>query len=111
MRSFSLATTCLALAASLTAVSAQEPQSDWQLEKCRIYEGSWEEALEFFGSDNINYAFLAENENFIASGCTDNSYVCPQSSQEFEIANALTIAMMNAGTASTFLPFRCKTNG
>ncbi|MGB3335675.1 MAG: hypothetical protein WBA73_00705, partial [Devosia sp.] len=30
------------------------------------------------------------------------------SNREIEIANALTIELMNAGTASTFLPFRCE---
>lgn len=81
--------------------------SDWQAEKCRIYEANWTSALEFFGSDDINYNFMASNENFIAGGCTEQVNACPRSNQELEIANALTLAMMNAGTASTFLPFRC----
>ena len=55
----------------------------------------------------MNYNFMAGNENFIAGGCTEQVDVCPRSAQELEIANALTIAVMNAGAASTFLPFRC----
>lgn len=85
-----------------------EPVTAWQAEKCAIYERSWNQALDFFGTDNLNYNFIAQNENFIASGCTAPPAVCAQSNQELEIANALTIAMMNAGTASTFLPFRCE---
>ena len=93
-------------AASLAQQSA-EP-SAWQVEKCEIYRQSWDKALDFFGTDNLNYDFIAQNENFIASACTAPPGVCARSSQELEIANALTIAMMNAGTASTFLPFRCR---
>lgn len=92
----------------MTVASGQDSEvTDWQQQKCTIYEQSWGEALEFFGSDNINYNFIASNENFIAGGCTERVNACPRSSQEREIADALTIAMMNAGTASTFLPFTC----
>ena len=105
----------LALAISITSLwpiagHAQPTTavSDWQVEKCRIYADSWNQALDFFGTDNLNYNFIAQNENFIASGCSAPPAVCAQSSQELKIANALTLAMMNAGTASTFLPFRCQ---
>jgi len=40
-------------------------------------------------------------------GCTEAIDICPRSSNEIHIANALTLAMMNSGAASTFLPFRC----
>jgi len=82
----------------------------WQAEKCRIYRDSWEKALDFFGTNDMNYNFIAQNENFMASGCTAPISVCAQSNQERDIANALTLAMMNAGAASTFLPFRCGGN-
>jgi hypothetical protein len=104
------ASLAIALAFLVAPGQAQETGelSAWQAEKCQIYQQGWEEALETFGSDNLNYNFFAQNENFIASGCVAVPDVCPQSSQEFEIANALTIRMMNAGAASTFLPFRCQ---
>lgn len=85
-----------------------ESLSAWQIEKCNLYEQAWEQALDGFGSDNLNYNFVAQNENFLASGCTSVPSVCPQSTQEIQIADFLTIAMMNAGAASTFLPFRCE---
>lgn len=92
-----------------TAGMAQDSgRSAWQVEKCRVYQESWNKALDLFGTDNVNYNFIAQNENFIASGCTTQLAVCPQSNREIEIANALTIELMNAGTASTFLPFRCE---
>ncbi len=101
-----------AMITNLVAVTPGSAQSDpeltqWQITKCRIYEQAWGRALDFFGSDNVNYNFIAQSENFIASGCTAGPAVCAQSSQELEIANALTLEMMNAGTASTFLPFKC----
>ncbi|WP_108395429.1 hypothetical protein [Devosia submarina] len=89
------------------AIGEEAERSQWQQEKCRIYGEAWEKALDFFGSDDMNYNFMAGNENFIAGGCTEQANVCPRSAQELEIANALTIALMNAGAASTFLPFRC----
>lgn len=82
-------------------------QSDWPTEKCRLYESYWTEALERFGSDDLNYNFIAANENFIAAGCSEKGTACPRSTQELDIANALSILMINAGAASTFLPFHC----
>jgi hypothetical protein len=38
----------------------------------------------------------------------DTADVCPRSGEEIETANVLTIAAMNAGMASTFLPFACR---
>lgn len=90
----------------LTALPVQA-QSEWQTQKCAIYERAWTRALENFGDDNINYNFIATNENFIASGCTDTIRACPRSERELEIANVLSIVMMNEGVASTFLPFGC----
>lgn len=88
-------------------VGAQE--KTWQAEKCRLYENYWTQALERFGSADLNYAFIAANENFIAAGCTEQGIACPRSAQELDIANALSILMINAGAASTFLPFHCPT--
>jgi hypothetical protein len=99
----SLAAVCLLV----PGFAQGQENAAWQDEKCSLYEKNWASALEFFGSDNINYNFMASNENFIAGGCTKQVDACPRSDQELEIANALTLAMMNAGTASTFLPFRC----
>ena len=87
--------------------SAQQETTAWVEQKCQIYAQAWAQALDLFGSGEMNYAFMAGNENFIASGCTESDDICPRSTQELEIANALTLALMNAGTASTFLPFHC----
>ena len=78
-------------------------------QKCGIYKLAWEHAVAVNDPTQVNYAFIAANENFIAGGCKGDGdlEVCPRSTVELDIANALTLAMMNAGTASTFLPFRC----
>ena len=81
--------------------------SQWQQQKCTLYADAWTRSIDSIGLDDINYNFIAINENFIASGCTDTAAVCPRSDREREIADLLTVVMMNEGAASTFLPFRC----
>jgi hypothetical protein len=61
-----------------------------------------------FGTVGLGPAFIELHDAFIASGCTGASDVCPRSDREIEIANILTIAAINAGTASTFPPFACR---
>lgn len=98
----------IALSALLLSspASAQEATA-WQSEKCALYTDAWNRALDGIAADDINYNFLASNENFIASGCTETIAICPQSDREMQIAEMLTVMMMNQGAASTFLPFRC----
>jgi len=88
-------------------VAAQGATPSWSAQKCALYEAAWHQALETFGSDQMNYAFMAGNENFIASGCDERGEICPQSRQEFEVSDAIALALINGGTASTFLPFNC----
>lgn len=99
----------IALTAALLLVSPvdAEESSAWQQQKCALYADAWSRALDSFGSEDINYNFVATNENFIASGCTEQIAICPQSNQERDIADLITLVMMNEGAASTFLPFRC----
>jgi hypothetical protein len=98
-----------ALMVSAIATLAQPAfaQDAWQDRKCALYEAAWERALESLGDADMNYNFVATNENFIASGCAENIKACPRSDQELEVANLLTLVMMNEGVASTFLPFGC----
>ncbi len=79
----------------------------WVEQKCRAYEAAWERAVAAHHGRQMVDVFIAANETFITSGCTEAGTACPRSAVELEIANALTLAMMNAGAASTFLPFRC----
>ncbi|MET3898171.1 hypothetical protein ABIB57_002117 [Devosia sp. UYZn731] len=112
MRTF--ATAALVFFVLFPDVSAAQDDtalSAWQAEKCHVYRQSWEKALGFFDTENVSQAFISQNETFMASGCTAQPVVCAQSRQELDIANALTIQKMNAGAASTFMPFRCQNTG
>lgn len=82
---------------------------DWVETKCALYRSHWRQALDQFDSAEFDPSFVEASEAFMASGCTGVVAVCPRTAMDFEIANAVTIALMNEGAASTFLPFRCPT--
>jgi hypothetical protein len=83
-------------------------QSQWSVTKCERYTKAFAEAQQRFGTQGLGQGFLADHAAFLASGCTAQANVCPRSEEELRMANILTIAAMNAGTASTFLPFACR---
>jgi hypothetical protein len=101
---------CLAavLAAILATPLQAQPQRSWTETKCARYAEAWTQALERFGRQGLGETFLGRHEAFLASGCRARPAVCPRSLQELDIANAMTIAAMNAGAASTFPPFLCR---
>lgn len=80
----------------------------WTREKCVRYERAFRQLLPSVAPKGVTDSFIKGNESFIAAGCSDGADVCPKSPADFELANALTIAAMNFGTASTFLPFVCR---
>ena len=98
----------LALCLAATAAAAQPAPKSWAETKCERYRAAWGEALKRRGTTGIGSAFVARHEAFLASGCTARPDVCPRSAEELDLANVLTVAAMNAGTASTFLPFACR---
>lgn len=59
----------------------------------------------------LGVEFLARHDAFLRSGCTSTDPICPVGPDERAVANALTIAAMTAGTASSFVPFRCPATG
>lgn len=88
---------------------AEEPEVEaWAKEKCVRYERAWKRAKDFIGLEGVSDDFIKGNEKFIADGCSSGADVCPHSPQEIQLANALTMAAMNFGTASSFLPFICR---
>lgn len=89
------------------AVAQQRPGAGWTEVKCSRYAATWPEALARFGRDGLGAEFLARHDAFLASGCRQRAAVCPRSAQEIALADAMTVAAMNAGTASSFLPFAC----
>ena len=93
------------LLAATPAVS--ETGDAWSQRKCALYADTWPLALEMVGRDGVSEEFTTAHEDFIAGGCVLRGAVCPQSAQEYRLADILTIAAMNEGMASTFLPFAC----
>ena len=105
-------TLCWATHVTLPASAQTKPSvgqaQSWMEEKCARYAKAWNDALARRGTNGLGVEFLASHEAFLATGCTAKRDVCPRSTEEFELANILTIAAMNAGTASTFPPFACR---
>lgn len=106
-RAFAL---CLALVGGAPVAMSQAQSLEgltWPEQKCVLYQGAWEAALDSTGPDGISEAFIAGSAEFVASGCTIRGNVCPRSPQEFKLADLLTLMTMNEGMASTFAPFHC----
>ncbi|HEV7265330.1 MAG TPA: hypothetical protein VGN83_10470 [Falsiroseomonas sp.] len=102
-----IAALLLTLLVAPPAIAQPSAPSGWPEVKCARYTEAWSEALTRFGRQGLGQAFLESHAAFLASGCRARTAICPRSTQELDLANALTIAAMNAGTASTFVPFRC----
>lgn len=104
----------LALLTGLTASGAcfagapKSPPQNWSEVKCERYKAAWTQILARRQTLSIGPEFRERHDAFLASGCTARADVCPRSADEIELANMLTIAAMNAGAASTFLPFACR---
>ncbi|MBX9594540.1 MAG: hypothetical protein K2X46_09265 [Roseomonas sp.] len=99
--------TALAFLLVLLAAPAEAQTRDWTAEKCNRYGQVWPQALARFGRVGLSEEFLARHEAFLTSGCRTRD-VCPRSAQEIAMADVMTIAAMNAGTASSFVPFICR---
>jgi hypothetical protein len=87
--------------------SAGQPRN-WTEEKCHRYSQATTDALRRWGNEGLGRDFLDRHARFIAGGCTGEADVCPRSPREIELANILTVRALNAGMASTFLPFGCR---
>ncbi len=89
------------------AVAQEKPQS-WSEVKCVRYRNAWSGTLARRGTRGLGQEFLDRHEAFLASGCMARADVCPRSAEELDLANIMVMLAMNAGTASTFLPFSCR---
>jgi hypothetical protein len=94
--------------ASGPALPQGGPAPSWPEVKCARYRAATSAILARRGTAGLGRAFLDSHAAFIASGCTEGRSVCPRSPEEFALADTLTVAAMNFGTASTFLPFACR---
>jgi hypothetical protein len=98
----------LAMPGSPSLAQQEPPSSSWSEVKCARYKADWTEALARRGRTGLSPDFIERHEAFLASGCTARADVCPRSAEELDLANILVLRAMNAGTASTFLPFSCR---
>ncbi|KPB01068.1 hypothetical protein [Ahrensia marina] len=89
-------------------VYGQEKAISWKQEKCVRYSAAWDEALTLFDKSQMTADFVNAHERFIETKCDHDIHVCPVSDYDLEVANAMVVASMNAGTASTFPPFTCR---
>lgn len=92
---------------ALLAPPAEAQSRGWAAERCSRYAQAWSEALARFGREGLSDTFLARHDAFLASGCRMRD-VCPRSPQELAMADVMTVAAMNAGAASSFVPFICR---
>lgn len=103
--------TLLVLLLAFPIVASAQPvkreDRSWSEEKCARYSEAWTALSAKRGVAGLSPEFRARHEAFLASGCTSKPDVCPRSAEELEVANILVVLAMNAGMASTFLPFAC----
>ncbi len=97
----------LATFALAAPASAQAPEN-WPAVKCERWRKAYDEAIRRFGTKGLGPEFIASHDAFMASGCQTPPDVCPRSAEELNLANVMVIAGMNAGIASTFMPFACR---
>ncbi|TDT77219.1 hypothetical protein BDE40_0499 [Litoreibacter halocynthiae] len=97
----------LRLAVALILSGTPASADAWGDKKCELYRAAFEDARVMLGSDGISDSFTDGNARFIASGCTEQIRLCPQSVKELELADMLTVMTMSEGMASTFVPFGC----
>jgi hypothetical protein len=103
----SLALGALLTLSTIAPLRAQAPEN-WPQVKCERWRAAYDEALKRFGKKGLGDEFLARNEAFLASGCQTPPDVCPRSAEELNFANVMVMAGVNAGLASTFMPYACR---
>jgi len=98
---------CILMAAAAPARAAG-PQAGWAAAKCDRYRQAFDDAVRRWGTEGLGADFLDGHRRFVAGGCRGPADICPRPGRETELANILTVRAMNAGMASTFLPWTCR---
>jgi hypothetical protein len=101
----------LAVCLPVVARSQEAGHGKWGQVKCERYARAYQDSVARLGAAGLGAGFLSRHEAFLASGCTKQADVCPQSQEELRLANTLVIRGMNEGMASTFFPFACRKSG
>jgi hypothetical protein len=97
----------LVMLAVASALAQTAPAGSWTEEKCHRYRQAWDDALKRQGLTGLSQEFLSAHGRFVAGGCDGTLRVCPRSPRETDLANIMTVRALNAGMASTFLPWGC----
>ena len=98
----------MATQATLIASAEEMPAKSWADVKCERYKKAWADASTQLTRQGLSADFVTGHDAFLASNCSGKRNVCPRSEQELLMANVLVIKGMNAGFASTFFPFACR---
>ncbi len=85
--------------------------ASWRETKCALYQQHRDETRATMPENTTSALFDDQETAFIASGCTQRSYVCPNSPGELDYANLMAVKLMNEGATGSFLPFACKETG
>ncbi|WP_430474889.1 hypothetical protein ACQ0MK_03850 [Thalassospira lucentensis] len=107
----------LPIGLSLTHSTAQSAAqtaaqtASWRETKCALYQQHRDETRATMPENTTSALFDDQETAFIASGCTQRSYVCPNSPGELDYANLMAVKLMNEGATGSFLPFACKETG
>lgn len=99
--------TCLWLAVITDAEAQQANRRLSNTKKCAIFQSAFEKIMQTDARASMSASFIKENKSFITNGCADTPFVCPRNAADLAAVNALTVATMNRGMASTFVPFKC----
>ncbi|MEQ8393149.1 MAG: hypothetical protein RIB30_19360 [Thalassospira sp.] len=100
-----------AQSAAQTATQSATQTASWRETKCALYQQHRDETRATMPENTTSALFDDQETAFIASGCTQRSYVCPNSPGELDYANLMAVKLMNEGATGSFLPFACKETG
>jgi len=92
----------------LSLMNSNAHSASWRETKCSLYQNYRDQTRAQMPKNTTSALFDEQEAAFIASGCTQRSYVCPNSPGELDYANLMAVQMMNEGATGSFLPFACK---
>lgn len=108
MRLISISMFALCAIASSLCLPSRAVGEDWNSRKCALFYDAWSSAQKMRGTDGLSAAFLDGHVEFFASECRQNRPgICPQSPQEWDRANMLTLMIVAEGATGSFLPYHC----
>ncbi|MDG4719051.1 MULTISPECIES: hypothetical protein [Thalassospira] len=95
----------------LSLMHSNAHSASWRETKCTLYQTHRDDLRAKAPSDGFSPAFDQQEAAFVASGCTERVYACPQTKAELDYANLMSVVMTNEGATGSFLPFGCKEPG